>query len=246
MLGLELALYAGVLAAAAVLSRTGSAPALVAARGAMWAVLGLALFAMWDSQTQVPLGATWVFDAASTRPVVAALVALPLVTALVRTRGGAQLPVARFPRAFLAGATASAGTGIALLLIALPHLSFATPLVWWLSLSGAALLASGVGVARMRTWGVLLAAAASIGALFACALLARGADESLMLIPALPGTWAFVPRAVRPLLAAVPALPGLALALTLTAARAARGTSRASASSANPHRPCARPRSNGT
>jgi hypothetical protein len=95
---------------------------------------------------------------------------------------------ARHRRLFLAGAVASAAAGLLAAFVALAsgidgHRGASAGL----SALAFGLLASGVGVARMRTWGVLLGAGTAAATLLAASFQSDGLGALALTLPALPG-----------------------------------------------------------
>jgi hypothetical protein len=160
----------------------------VLSRGVAWVVLTPMFFALADAIRGGRLPAAGeVFFAATSAG--ALLLARP---ALHTQAARAEFAPHAHRRLFLAGAVASATAGIVAGLGAAGTHSFA------LAALGIALLASAVGVARMRAWGVLLGIVASVGSLGA-ALMVRDITEIVWL--------------------ALAAAPGLMLGATVVAAR---------------------------
>jgi hypothetical protein len=160
----------------------------VLSRGVAWVVLTPMFFAFADALRWGRWPAAGeVFFAASSGA--ALLLARP---ALHTQAARAEFAPYAHRRLFLAGAVASATAGLVAAMGAAGMHSFA------LGALAFALLASAVGVARMRAWGVLLGIVASVASLGA-ALIVRDASEIVWL--------------------ALAAAPGLMLGATVVAAR---------------------------
>jgi hypothetical protein len=195
--GKWLALAAGVVGLASYgLTRRGVV-AQVLSRGAAWVVLAPMLAAWGVALHAGEFPGFWaVFMTAA--PAAALLLARP---ALHTDEARDAFCPTRYRRLFLAGAVGSTAVGLLSAFGALAS-AIGGPMGVSAGLSALAigLLASGVAVARMRTWGVLLGAVTSAATLVA-ALLASDHTEAFALTLA--------------------ALPGVLLAATVVAARRA-------------------------
>lgn len=206
---LVLAFAAVVGAGAVALGRRGVLSQ-VLGRGVAWLVLAPSMLgvaeALW--YRHLPDARVALFTASSAA---ALLLARP---ALHTAEACAEFAPVRYRRLFLGGAVASAMTGTA-------ALGFAAEALRWgegrigvgLAALGAALVASAVGVVRMRAWGVLLAMVTSLGTLAAALL---SGDEGVAIALALA------------------AIPGALLAAPLLAARVEAGRGRTSARGRGP------------
>lgn len=169
------------------LSRRGVL-AQVLSRGVAWVVLTPTLFSLAETLHggRLPSGAEAFFAATSAG---ALLLARP---ALHTPEARAEFAPLAYRRAFLAGAVASATAGLVAGTAAVADPSIG------LAALAFALLASAVGVARMRSWGVLLGVVSSMACL-AAALVVHDVFGVVGL--------------------ALAAMPGLMLGATVTAAR---------------------------
>lgn len=104
----------------------------------------------------------------------------------------AQFAPTSFRRWLLAGATASAATGIVAGAIGLDSLHWHSGSGIALITLGLSLIASAIGVVRMRAWGILLGAATSIVAMLA-ALWRHDAGGMALALVALPGLMLLLP-----------------------------------------------------
>jgi hypothetical protein len=163
-----------VAAGAAGLSRRGIL-AQVLSRAVAWLVLTPTLFALADALWYGRhFGATEGFFAATSAG------ALLLARPAVHTEGArAEFAPLAHRRLFLAGAVASATAG---LVMGMSAVGMHSAVMAALALG---LVASAVGVARMRAWGVLLGALSSVGAVLATA--AIGSFMWPLLLAGLPG-----------------------------------------------------------
>jgi hypothetical protein len=200
--------FFGGLAALLALAAAGigrrSIVAQVLSRGVAWtlfgpAALGSVLSLVLDGRTEL---AAMALAAASG-------LALVLGRPMLHTPSArAQFAPVRFRRWLLAGAVASVTVAVATGMVgvafsAMGELSAGAPL---LLLSGA-LAASGVGVARMRSWGVLLGMVTS-AVLCSVAMAFQRADTTFLALAGLPGLMLTLPVLLRG--AARPPPPGLA------------------------------------
>jgi hypothetical protein len=200
--------FAAVVGAGAVALGRRSVLSQVLGRGVAWLVLTPSLLGMAEAlwYRHLPDARVAVFTASSAA---ALLLARP---ALHTAEACAEFAPVRYRRLFLAGAVASAMTGTA-------AAGFAAEALRWgewrigvgLAALGAALVASAVGVVRMRAWGVLLAMLTSLGTL-AAALVSGDEGAAIAL--------------------ALAAIPGALLAAPLLVARVEGGRGRASGASA--------------
>jgi hypothetical protein len=97
-----------------------------------------------------------------------------------------------FRRWLLAGATASAATGIVSAMAGLDMIGWRPATALALATVGLALVASAIGVARMRAWGILLGGLTSFVAL-ASALVLRDAAGFALSLAAIPGLLLVLP-----------------------------------------------------
>jgi hypothetical protein len=158
--------YAGVVGAAGVGLARRSMSHQVLSRATAWTVLApsalVTLFSVLSGHAE------WTAAALAATSGGALLLARPM---LHTSEARAEFAPSSFRRWLLAGATASASAGIITGLFALDgmrwHLDTAIPLLG-LALS---LLASAIGVVRMRAWGILLGAFTSVVTLIAAAFM---------------------------------------------------------------------------
>jgi hypothetical protein len=188
----------GGMSALAVLAAAGmsrrSVVAQILARGAAWTLfgpsaLGAVVSLVFDGRFE---GIPWAFAGASG---LALLLGRPM---LHTDQARAEFAPVRFRRWLLAGAVASvavaAATGIiGALFVSVGELGSGSAL---LALTGA-LLASGVGVARMRAWGVLLGMLSSAVVCVTALALQHHAAGVLLATAALPGLMLSVPVLLR-------------------------------------------------
>ncbi len=188
----------------------------VLARGVLWGVLGLAALA------------------AALRPIAPDryLALIPVVTtaaalAFARPRlheawARAAFAPLQYRRTLLAGATASAGMGCAVMLVCGPSLGArgAHPVfIALLFALGAASWTAAAGVARMRAWGIALAGATAAATLGSVLLL----GEHWQLfdgVPVLPAFPVSLPWHLRRVMPAPLTLPALCLVVPIFLARA--------------------------
>ncbi|HEY8088213.1 MAG TPA: hypothetical protein VIF09_10220 [Polyangiaceae bacterium] len=160
--GTGLLIVAGVVGAGAIGLGLRSVRAQVLARGVAWTVLAPSLLGIVESfgRGHLPDAPSAFFGATSAA---ALLLARPL---LHTPEARADFSPVGYRRLFLAGAVAAATAGTATLMFALEALLWgpSRPGLALASL-GAVLLASAIGVARMRAWGVLLALVGSVAAI---------------------------------------------------------------------------------
>jgi hypothetical protein len=179
--------YGGLVGAAGVGLARRALPLQVLARATAWTVLVPSVLVGAVSMMQ---GHTeWTAAALAAGSGGALLLARPM---LHTKEARAEFAPSSFRRWLFAGATASASAGIITGLFALDgmrwHTGTAIPLLG-LSLS---LLASAVGVVRMRAWGVLLGALTSVLTLIAAAFMHDGAGLALALAT-IPGFMLILP-----------------------------------------------------
>jgi hypothetical protein len=203
-------LAAGVIGVAAVGLARRSVLTQVLSRGIGWLVLSPMLVGLAESLWHGRLP-----DAYTTFLATASGAALLLARPALHTEGArAEFSPVAYRRLFLAGAVASAMTAAAAALFSFGQLAWGESLRSGLALAvfSAALLASLVGVVRMRAWGVLLGIASSVGVMVA-AILARseevGIGLALMAIPGLLLASPLVVARLRPPPLPAPAPGGL-------------------------------------
>jgi hypothetical protein len=181
---------AGVLVAGLALS-TRSLTAHVLGRGVLWFVMARAGLWLFDRSASGAFSGEALF-------VVAAAAAAWV--ALCGTRSALDAPWARaafapvaYRPVLLAAAIACTGLGATMLLMAGLSIRALTPFLSGFNLMGAALLVAGLGIARMRAWGVVLAAACAVAALIIFLAMTDPAT-AFGVMPTLPGMWASPPR----------------------------------------------------
>jgi hypothetical protein len=166
----------------------------VLGRGVAWLVLTPSLLGVLASlrHGHLPDARTALFCASSAA---ALLLARP---ALHTAEACADFAPVRYRRLFLAGAVASAMTGAGATLFAAWAMRWGEVRIGLgLGALGVGLLASAVGVVRMRAWGVLLAMLASLATLAAAALLSGGEGPAFALaLAAIPGALLAAPLLV--------------------------------------------------
>lgn len=170
---------AGLVAAGAVgLSRRGVV-AQVLSRAVAWIVLAPMVFNLVASlhNRQRLDGMTLFFAATSAGSLLLARPALHTASAR------AEFAPAAHRRLFLAGAVASVMAGLVAGLNALPTMS------WSMTLLAGALVAAGVGVARMRSWGVLLGLATSLVAVVGAFFARHELTALAFVLAAMPGAF---------------------------------------------------------
>ena len=228
----RLAGYVALVAAAGALLGVRSMTVQVLARGVLWSVVGSGAFVVWEIAL-VFAG----YEGTSIERVHAsgfALLALVFAAAALHRarpelhRGWARAAFApvRARGAFLAGATASAAVGIALVCMCGPYVlaTMDHPVfIRGLAALGAASIVAGIGIARMRAWGVLLAGATTVVVAVAM-LFTKDARLLYCMFPVFP--WVEVWNPLRALGPLPFALPGVWLVSTVLVARARRGLKR--------------------
>ena len=164
-----------------------SMTAQVLSRGMAWTVLApsvlVTIFSLFGGHTE------WMAAALTAGSGGALLLSRPM---LHTPEARAQFAPTSFRRWLLAGATAAAGAGIVAGVFGLDsvkwHIGTAIPLIA-LSLS---LLASAVGVVRMRAWGILLGSLTSI-VTFVAAMALHDAAGLALALAAIPGMMLILP-----------------------------------------------------
>lgn len=179
--------FAGVVGAAGVGLARRSMTAQVLSRATAWIVLApSAVIAAFLALSGRP---EWVSAAMAAGSGGALLLARPMLHSAEAT---AQFHPSSYRRQLLAGATGSASAGIVTGLVAFEamrsHPDTAIPLAAF----ALALIASAVGVVRMRAWGILLGGLTSAIALFA-AMMMHGATGVAMALTAIPGFMLLLP-----------------------------------------------------
>jgi hypothetical protein len=182
--GAGLLVFAGVVGAGAIGLGLRSVRAQVLARGVAWTVLAPSLLGVVESfgRGHLPDAPSAFFGATSAA---ALLLARPL---LHTPEARAAFSPVGYRRLFLAGAVAAATAGTATLLFALEALLWG-PSRAGLALAslGAVLVASAIGVARMRAWGVLLALVGSVGAVVGAIVSGNEVVGMGLALAAIPG-----------------------------------------------------------
>ena len=178
---------AGVVAAGGVGLAKRSMAAQVLARGTAWTVLAptvlITIVSMFTGHTDLTAAAFAVGSGG------ALVLARPMLdTAEAR----AEFAPSSFRKWLFAGATASVSAGLVSGLFALDGLRWHAPAAIALFGLALALLASAIGVVRMRAWGILLGALTSIVTLVAAAFMHDAAGLALGLA-SLPGLMLVVP-----------------------------------------------------
>lgn len=179
--------YAGVVAAAGLGLARRAMPVQVLARATAWTVLApsvlVTLFSFGNGHPE------WMAAALAATSGGALLLARPM---LHSAEARAEFAPSSFRRWLLAGATASAGSGIVTGLFALDGLHWHP--AGAIALLGMALaqLASSVGVVRMRAWGILLGGLTSVIALIA-ALFMHDAAGLALALATIPGFMLLLP-----------------------------------------------------
>jgi hypothetical protein len=197
---------AAVVAAAAVGLGCRSVLVQVLSRGVAWFVLAPMLLGLVEALFRGHLPDAHVVFFATTSAAALLLARPALHTEAARA---AFSPVA-YRRVFLAGAVASTMTASAMAFFGLERLLwglFSEPVGPGLALvaSAAVLLASAVGVLRMRAWGVLLGGLTSVAALGAALLFGSSFLAIGLLLTALPGLVLASPLLVARLCPGAPA-----------------------------------------
>ncbi|MDB4934415.1 MAG: hypothetical protein JWP87_1387 [Labilithrix sp.] len=179
--------YAGVVGAAGIGLARKSMPLQVLSRATAWTVLAPSVLVTMISLSGGHI--EWMAAALAASSGGALLLARPM---LHTPEARAEFAPSSFRRWLLASATASAGTGIVTGLFALDgmrwHLGTAIPLLG-LAFS---LLASAVGVVRMRAWGILLGGLTSVLTLVA-ALFMHDAAGMALALATIPGFMFILP-----------------------------------------------------
>ena len=195
---------AGVVGLAAVGLSRRSVLAQVFSRGIAWVVLTPMILGVAEAlgHGRLPDAHTVFFATTSASALVLARPALHTDAAKVEFG-----PVA-YRRPFLAGAVASVMTGAAAGLFAVEQLAW-RPLGHGLALAAlaTALLASAVGVVRMRSWGVLLGMVTSVAALGAALLSGSALVAVGLALAAIPGALLASPLIAARLRSPTPAGP---------------------------------------
>lgn len=177
----------GVVGAAGVGLSRRSMTAQVLSRGTAWTVL--APSALVTAFSFASGHSDWTAAAFAAASGGALLLARPMLST---AEAKAEFAPSSFRRWFFAGATASVTAGLVTSLFALEGLRFHAPSAIALGALGLSLLASAVGVVKMRAWGILLGALTSVVALLAAAIMHDAAGLALALA-SLPGMMLVVP-----------------------------------------------------
>lgn len=181
---------AGVVGAAGVGLARRSMTSQVLARGAAWCVLApTALVAAASTTVGHP---EWIAVALALGSGSALLLARPM---LHSAEARAQFAPSSFRHWLLASATASASAGLFTGLFALEAMRWHASAGVALLALATALLASAVGVVRMRAWGILLGGLASVITLLVAVFL-RGPEALALALATLPGFMLLAPVAL--------------------------------------------------
>jgi hypothetical protein len=179
--------YAGVVAAAGVGLARRSMAAQVLSRGTAWTVL--APSALVTAFTMVNGHFDWAAAALALGSGSALLLAHPMVRT---AEAQAEFAPSSFRRWLLAGATASVGAGVVTGLFALDGLRWHAGTAIALLALALSLVASALGVVKMRAWGILLGALTSVVTFVAAGVMHDAAGLALALA-SIPGFMLLLP-----------------------------------------------------